>query len=399
MRIYTTAEVAARFGISKRGLEKWLQTRRRLGYVIPGVTALGKHTDESLEWIREQRAPLTSAAGRPIRGRQSQPTTDDIDDFLDGGNPQDDQDAKPWVTKPAQSAHVPAVVTGLTPASRIPDARELWEDAERHQARDVDKIALRYSQEVVIPDERPVLLVLLSDAHFGNAHTNYIQARKDAELVRDSDGVYAAFLGDLIDGWITPQLGHIQREQPMTLHRELMLAESWLCMMSDKLIAVVSGNHDLRVYEAAGLDLLAGMLSRVHCLYDQHEINFTLRLGKAAWRWKARHEWKHRSQANPSNQMEWDARWNDGTWDFAVGGHDHTPTLLRPFIDSARGGRKKAAIKLGCYSLDSPYGRALNRERLVPGGSLGIMLWPDGDWQEFYSLDKAVRFLAMERAR
>jgi predicted phosphodiesterase len=392
----TSREISERLGIHLRSVPKAVQAHiGQTGTNPPGYLGPNNYGEAFIEWFNTRpNAKPWFRGKKSVAGVQFVPAPEGSRVLT-----VEESTTKPPLTKGAQSVHVPAQVKGLTPASRIPDKRELWEDAERHQMRDVDKIALRYSQEVVIPDTRPVLLVLLSDAHFGNAHTDYVQARKDAELVRDSDGVYAAFLGDLIDGWITPSLSHIQREQPMTLHRELMLAESWLTMMGEKLVAVVSGNHDLRVYEAAGLDLLAGMLSRVRCLYDQHEINWTLRLGSASWRWKARHEWKHRSQNNPSNPMEYDARWNDGTWDFAVGGHDHTPTLLRPFIDAAHDGRKKAAIKLGCYSLDSPYGRALNRERIVPGGSLGIMLWPDGDWQEFYSLEKAVRFLVMERAR
>jgi predicted phosphodiesterase len=382
---FSAQEVADTIGINRCTVGKAIRRHFvEFGCLPPGVSHDRKvYTDEFVDWFASRPYARPELQGLKRDGSYTSAKT-----AREMGEPM-----------PRVSGHVAAVVTGLTPASRIPSKEEMWEDAERIQLRDKDKIALRYSQEVLIPDEKPVLLVLLSDAHFGDAHTDYIQARKDAELVRDNDGVFAAFLGDLVDAWISPSLSHIQREQPMTLHRELMLAESWLVSMSDKLIAVVSGNHDLRVYTQSGLDLLANMLSRVTCLYDQHEINFTMKLGAARWRWKLRHEWKHRSQNNPSNPMEYDARWNDGTWDFAVGGHDHTPTLLRPFIDSTHDGRKKAAIKIGCYSTDSSYGRELNRERIVTGGSLGIMLWPDGDWQEFYSLEKAVRFLAMERAR
>ena len=356
--VYSLQQADARLRVSRGAVGKWVRRRKRLGVTIPGLLPDGQIGESFFAyWAAEHARDIRLAA-----------------------------------------EHVRPVVTGLTPISRKPSADELWADVERLQGRDEAKVALRYSQEVVIDDDRPVLLVLLSDVHFGNAHTDYTQAKRDAELVRDTDGVYAAVLGDVVDNWITPTLAHIQREQPMTLVRELALAESWLCMMQDKLVAVVSGNHDLRTYELAGLDLLAGMLAKVKTLYDQHEINFTLRVGGAVWRWKLRHQWGHRSQLNSSNPMEWDARHNDGTWDFAVGGHVHTPTLLRPFIDHAHDGRKKAAIQLGSYSLDSPYGRALGLHRIVPGGSLGIMLWPDGDWQEFYSLEKAARFLEQERS-
>lgn len=368
---YSRAQADGLLGVGPGAVAKWIRSRIRFGHTVPGIEPDGKVTDEFLDYWRSEHASGIDAAGRAMRHS----------DRARGGTP----------------GHVEPSINGLTPISRKPNEAELWGDVERQQLRDQNKIGSRYSQEVVIDDDRPVLLVLLSDIHLGDAHTDYLQARKDAELIRDTPGVYAGVLGDVVDNWVTPALAHIQREQPIPLFKEIALAESWLCMMADKLVAVVSGNHDLRTYELAGLDLLAGMLARVRTLYDQHEINFTLKLGGAEWRWKLRHKWSHRSQNNPSNPYEWDARFNDGTWDFAVGGHVHTPTLLRPFFDHTHGGARKAAIQLGSYSLDSSYGRALGMHRIVTGGSLGIMLWPDGEWQEWYSLEKAARFLASER--
>jgi hypothetical protein len=393
--------VAARFGISKRGLEKWLQTRRRLGYVIPGVTALGKHTDESLEWIREQRAPLTSAAGRPIRGRQSQPTTDDIDDFLDGGNPQDDQDAKPRVTKPAQSAHVPAVVTGLTAASRVPNHAEIWERSiatENHNRSKADK---RHDQWVIIPDDKPILLALLTDPHLGNAHCSYSLAKSHAEWVRDTDGVYGGMLGDVIDNWVSldPRILGIQREQPMQHADELALLESWIGMMRDKLVVAVSGNHDLRTYRLAGVDLVQRALGNAAVLYDQYEVKFTLRLGEAEWRFKVRHQWPGRSQLIDTYAIQKDAKFNDGSWTIGVGGHTHGSSVFAHFRDKPHDNLLKLAVILGSYEYDSSYARELNLPRSEPGGCGAIMFWPNGSYQYWYDLEAATRFLAMERAR
>jgi hypothetical protein len=258
----------------------------------------------------------------------------------------------------------------------------------------------RYNQIIDIQDDRPVLLVLVSDLHLGNAYCAYSQAKADAELIRDTPGVYAACLGDVIDNWIgEPKIEGVQRQQPIPHADELALLTSWLGILAPKLVACVAGNHELRSYDKAGVDLIMEALHGVPTLYDQHEIRFTLRLSTAEWRWKLRHMWAHKSQYNATQGQEWDQKFNDGTWSFGVGGHWHGPTAFRDFYDGVHDHQQKLAIQLGAYEYDSAYARKLNLGPTVCGGTGAIMLWPDGTWQPWRYLDKAVRFLAMERAR
>jgi hypothetical protein len=295
---------------------------------------------------------------------------------------------------------VPAVVTGLTPASRVPDTDDLWGRVTAMQQKDEQKTENRYAQEVLIPDGRPVLLVLLADIHLGGRHVDYMRAKHDAELIRDTDGVYAAILGDTIDNWIgEANIMAVQREQPIQHSEELALLDSWIGMMRDKLIAVVSGNHELRSYNHAGLDILQRALVGVTTLYDQQEIRFLLRLGEASWPWKLRHSWVKKSKLSPSHGLEHDARFNDGSWVFGVGAHYHTQTTFRMFVDAAHDNTVKLAINLGSYQRDSAYARKLNLPQSISSGSAGLMLWPSGAWQYWLDLEAATRFLAMERAR
>jgi hypothetical protein len=292
---------------------------------------------------------------------------------------------------------VTPVITGLTSSDRVQNTEDLWNRVIEHQKNHVDKIEKRYSQTVEIPDYRPILLVLLSDIHLGNKHCDYINAKADAELVRDTPGVYSMCLGDVADLWITPKLAHIQREQPIPLSDEYALLESWLDIMDHKLLCMVSGNHDLRAYNMAGIDVVQKALKNIPVLYDQHEIRFTLKLGDAAWRWKLRHSFERKSQYNPSHGIEFDAKFQDGTFDFAVEGHRHNATMFREFYDHAYDRKIKLAVTLGCYELDSAYGRQLNCPRSTPGGSAGIMLWPDGTWQSWHNIKEAVKYLEYVR--
>lgn len=302
--------------------------------------------------------------------------------------------------KPTQSAHVEPQITGLTPASRKPDPEELWARMIAMEQSHRSKATARYSQVIEIPDNRPVLLVLLSDLHLGNAYCSYSQAKQDAELVRSTPGVYGAVLGDVIDNWIgEPKIEGVQRQQPIPHAEELALLTSWLGILAPKLVACVAGNHEARSYDKAGVDLLLEALQGVKTLYDQHEIQFTLKLATAEWRWKLRHAWAHKSQYNPTQGQEWDQKFNDGTWQFGVGGHWHGPTAFRDFYDVVHDHERKLAVQLGSYEYDSAYARKLNLSHSPCGGSGGVMLWPDGSWQAWHDLEAATRFLAMERAR
>lgn len=367
MRRYTAAEAAPLLGLKGTGLKKWIRMlRSRTGVDVPGRVD-GYLTDESIMWIREERER---------RG----------------------EDQTPGLGRPIIRPHVDPVVTGLTPASREPDPEALWEREIARQQRDESKVAQRYSQEVVIPDKRPVLLVLLSDLHLGNTHCDVSSAKADAELIRDTPGVYGAILGDCVDNWIgQPNIMAIQREQPIPHAEELALFRSWISILAPKLVAAVAGNHEARTYAVAGVDLLMDALRGVTTLYDANEIRFTLRLGTGAWRCKLRHKWLRRSQYNATHGPEFDAKFFDGRWDIAVGGHTHAPTVFREFFDHAYDHRVKLAVQLGSYELDSAYGRQLGLPRSVPGGSAGIMLWPSGDMQPWRDLQAAVRFLAEER--
>ena len=302
---------------------------------------------------------------------------------------------------PAQVAgHVVPVITGLT-AGRSTSVEDAWQRAFDIEKRGLVKNENRYDQWVDIPDDKPILFVLLSDPHLGNAHCAYSAVRAVAELVRDTDGVYGGVFGDVSDNWVSldPKMIGIQREQPMPHSDELVLLDSWLGLMRDKLVVAVAGNHDLRTYDLVGIDLIQRALGNAKVLYDKYEVRFSLRLGEAVWRWKVRHNWPGRSQLVDAYAMLKDSRFNDGSWDIGVGGHTHASTTFCEFVDKPRDNRRKLAVQLGSFELDSAYARKLNLPRSIMGGAAAIMFWPDGSYQPWRDLDAATRFLAMERAR
>jgi hypothetical protein len=378
----TTGEVARKLGVNKSTVRRasnayFAKTGRR----APGHIGEASYSDEYLDWFDSRRRGSQPARAEGPLWREPM--------------------GKQTAGKSAQSAHVPAQVTGLTAARRIPDEASLWARAEEIEKRGLAKVELRYDQTIAIPDDKPVLMVVAGDIHLGNSYCSYSRARRDAELVRDTPGCYLMVLGDLVDHWVSldPAMVGIQRESPMPHSDELALLDSWVRMVRDKLLAVVAGNHDLRSYRIAGVDILQHALGNATVLYDHAEVRFTLALAGATWKWKLRHQWPGRSQNNEAFGFLKDSRFCDGSWDIGVGGHWHPDTLISPFTDKAHGNRRKYAVQLGSYQYDSAYARDLGMPQSRVGGSAALMLWPTGEMQPFENLDIAVRFLAMERAK
>lgn len=282
------------------------------------------------------------------------------------------------------------VVEGIFPDDDAQDADALWEFVIDRQRRYIARNQRRRAQTITIDDARPVGVAFFADLHLGNPGVDYEQARRDAEIVAETDGLYAGFHGDGIDNWIVGRLQAQQRGQAVGFDGEKALFRSWIDMLGDDLLWFIPGNHELWSLKEAGIDEFRNYLRGTRVLYDRHQILVTLRLADADWRVLVRHKWKYGSVFNDTHGLEvaWERIGID--FDIAVGGHDHRGTLARPFY---RHGRKRYAVKVGTYKLDGDYGRELGLEEPNGRGCGAMLFFPDGrlHWSE--DLETAASFL------
>jgi len=288
-------------------------------------------------------------------------------------------------------------ITGLTAADRLPDPESAWARAIEWQDHQEEKQSLRKHQEIILPGDKPCAVAMLSDPHFGSADCDYKRARDDAELIRDTPGMYGMVLGDIGDNWIGSALGYIQREQPMRLVEEQALERGWIRVLVEKLLVFLLGNHDARTVKEAGIDWLALVLEHAACLYDHNETVLTLKLGEASWRMKLRHVWPGRSIYNRVHGQVRDAHFVDPSWDIAVGGHTHAGTL---FVDDVPfSGIRKLYVQIGTYKISDAYARRHNMT-MAPEEDRGcgaLLFYPDGRLQTFRCLRTCAEFLGYLR--
>ena len=222
--------------------------------------------------------------------------------------------------------------------------------------------------------DKPFALVLLSDIH-GGGKTDYTALEEDLRIINTTEGMYVGNLGDNTDNFVIGKLQSIQREQSTTFDMEARFLEWLFEKIKGSLAFWCAGNHDNWTKRVSGFDITREALKGVPCLYDPHEIYFTLKWAGHSQRWLARHKWKGTSVFNPTHGLEvgWERVGKD--FDVSCGGHTHIATLCRPFI---REEKKRFAVLLGTYKVRDNYAREIGFPASYGTGSGAFVYHPDG---------------------
>ena len=288
------------------------------------------------------------------------------------------------------------MVRGIMPGAGVMTPDELWDGViGRQEKLEKRERVIRRSQCVRIREPGlPFALAMLSDLHIGDAGTDYVSLRRDAEIIRDTPGLFAEYHGDGINNWITGKLAHLERDEVLPFDDEMQLFCDWLGMLKGKLVLVVSGNHENWTRWLSGIDLVKNVLGQAKCLYDRNEVLFDLRHGANSWTVKVRHAWKYSSVFNDTHGIE--VGWERGgvKFDIGIGGHVHRATVCRPFY---RQGQKLYAVLVGTYKVEDPFGRQIGVARPNGRGCGAMLFYPDGRSAFFEDLETCADFLTWLR--
>lgn len=105
-------------------------------------------------------------------------------------------------------------------------------------------------------------LVPIGDLHLGDAMSDWEHIQRLIKYVQDTPNAYAVLLGDLMDTAVASSIGDTYGEnlRPM---EQLRQCEMIFEPIKDKILAVVHGNHENRVYKTDGLDLTQIMCNQL----------------------------------------------------------------------------------------------------------------------------------------
>lgn len=259
---------------------------------------------------------------------------------------------KPLTVKssPAEPAH-PAITVTKTPIPRVP-VDEMWARAEAQTAADVARHLTERVLDVTVEDGRPIAVAMVSDQHIRQSGPIQLPAmRQDAELIRHTPGLFAMLGGDGVDN-------HIKHRSAMVgggskVAEEWRLYDHYLGMFGEKILAVISGNHDDWTRDEAGVDMVSALAAKNRLHYAPDEVRLDLTLQGQVYHIALRHQYRYNSSFNLIHAVK--RLWEMGGESFDIGVlcHHHEPAI-EPF---RKHGRTVWGARPGSYQVNSSYGR------------------------------------------
>lgn len=257
----------------------------------------------------------------------------------------------------------------------VPELSDDWDGAKEWQRAEVDaKRRIERAEKVgrfSVNFQGPVGISFISDQHIApGTPVDFERMRIDAELVRDTPGFYAVLAGDGVDNHIKHRPAILAaRSQPDDQYK---LFDHYLGIFGEKVLAVISGNHDAWTNAFAGVDMLGRVVEANRVCYAPDEAMLTVKVGKCDYALAVRHQYRFNSAFNQTHSVkQW---YNFGEQPFDVGciAHHHEHAIEQ-FV---RHGARRWACRPGSYQIHSKYSRQFGFNRTYPSCPTFI-LFPD----------------------
>jgi hypothetical protein len=204
----------------------------------------------------------------------------------------------------------------------------------------------------------PILIMQHTDVHWGSEDTDYDAIRRHIRLLRESPFTYAFGTGDFQEfaklkhrGAVDGQI-HVPTVQARGVRAAIL--ETW-----DKWLAMVLGNHDMRVWLESGFDIGEYLIGEVPP--GKRKIPFLrdggfvyLELGSQIYTHNVFHgDSSFGTRFNENHKARQTARLVDGRFDCTWNGHTHNPAIqdTNEPSDDGQGTRDAAYLQGGSYKV------------------------------------------------
>ena len=115
-----------------------------------------------------------------------------------------------------------------------------------------------------LPYAEQIELHVMADRHFGDPHSDYRATVDSIEHIKNTPNAYCVLGGDLMDAAIAASVGDTYGAslQPMEQLKQCVKLFKPLAD-NGKILAVVPGNHEHRIYKQDGIDITALMCNQL----------------------------------------------------------------------------------------------------------------------------------------
>lgn len=242
---------------------------------------------------------------------------------------------------------------------------EEWQRAEKQAEKAISKASKRGRFKISFPDDRPIAISCISDQHIApGTACDFKRMREDAEMIRATNEpipFYACMIGDGVDNHIKIQQAILNASS--TPDTQWKLFDHYLSIFGDKLLTVISGNHDAWTPSVSGVDYLSKLAASRRICYAPAEARLKVDVGGQEYRLLLRHQvGRFNSSLNQTHVVKRFWEMSEEEFDIGVIGHHHA-AALECFL---KRGRKHYAARPGSYQISTPYSRQYGFEKSVP---------------------------------
>lgn len=114
-------------------------------------------------------------------------------------------------------------------------------------------------------EESNIRVYVLSDLHIGDPHCNIAKIKKVVEYIKNDKQMYVILLGDILNTALANSKSDIYGEM-MNSGEARKLTTELLSPIKDRIVGMVGGNHESRMYREVGVDLSALLAESLGCL-------------------------------------------------------------------------------------------------------------------------------------
>lgn len=151
---------------------------------------------------------------------------------------------------------------------------------------------------IQVKDDKPIGIWASGDPHIDDDGTDIIQLESHMNLVKRTDGLYAANIGDTTNNWVG-RLAKLYAEQSTSAAEAWQLCEWFITELKDKWLFIIGGNHNCW---SGASDPLKWITKCTPGIYASYEVRLELKFpSKQSIRINAHHEFVGQSQWNPAH--------------------------------------------------------------------------------------------------
>ena len=111
-------------------------------------------------------------------------------------------------------------------------------------------------------DMKEMQLFFLSDLHLGDENCDFHRIVKTIELIKNTPNAYCILGGDLMDTAVKQSIGDIY-SQSLSPMEQLQQCVALFDGIKDKILAIMPGNHEFRIYKQDGIDTTSLMATQL----------------------------------------------------------------------------------------------------------------------------------------